>query len=301
MNLENPLDSPKDPLKNRKPAEPEIRFKPITEGLGFHPFSNGLPYAAQNGSVQTIAPKKAAYPEIRPDPRTESRTESRPMGTGAVAAGRPIFVAPGTPSSLGPAHRTRPTSTQPLVDLTKPSYAGSGAKLSAYGPGAFNPTSPSTFASATSSAPRNEDWKNPIENADFTVGYLFQRTFGYVIDTVFNLTVAATILSFALIQTDVELLQTVSTSSLALSVVFLYLCNWAAIAGQEVAFGTSLGKRVFGLSLSGNGSDAFLRALVFIPSQLLGGLGLFAALLDPRKRGWHDRFARAQPISTSHA
>ena len=128
------------------------------------------------------------------------------------------------------------------------------------------------------------------------MSYTFQRVFGYIIDTAFNVSVAATILSFALIQTDVELLQTVSDSSLILSAVFIYLSNWAAIAGQEVAFGTSLGKRVFGLSIPGSGSDAFIRAVAFIPASILGGLGILSAIFDSQKRCWHDRFARVQPI-----
>jgi hypothetical protein len=45
----------------------KIKFKPLHEGMGFHPFSDGLPYA----------------PESKSKPQ---------MGTGATAAGRPRFT-----------------------------------------------------------------------------------------------------------------------------------------------------------------------------------------------------------------
>ena len=57
--------TPESPNSSKSPGS--IEFKPLTEGLGFHPFSNGLPYT----------PAK---------PRVSSN------GTGAVAAGRPQFV-----------------------------------------------------------------------------------------------------------------------------------------------------------------------------------------------------------------
>jgi len=50
--------------------EPKLKFKPITEGLGFHPFSDGLPYAPQSPQAK------------------------KTMGTGAVAAGPAKIVLP---------------------------------------------------------------------------------------------------------------------------------------------------------------------------------------------------------------
>src|SRR5690606_11306849 len=50
-------------------AEKEIRFAPLTDGLGFHPFSDGLPYAPASKKSSTT-------------------------GTGATAAGAPRFAYP---------------------------------------------------------------------------------------------------------------------------------------------------------------------------------------------------------------
>lgn len=67
-----------------EPKEPTIEFKPVTPGLGFHPFSDGLPYAP-----------------IRPQPKRPELAS----GTGAVAAGPPRIAAP----------RRAPTATQQAV------------------------------------------------------------------------------------------------------------------------------------------------------------------------------------------
>jgi hypothetical protein len=249
---------PREKDGKRVAPKKEIQFKPITEGLGFHPFSDGLPYASQN----TTPVKKPSPP-------------SMPMGTGAVAAGRPQFLnpsftPPSVPSTKVPGHYTKaPNPYAVHLPLTQ------------------SPLTPQSLQTPISSP----QWSTPV----FRIGYSLERAFGFLIDTAFNLSLAATVLSFALIKTDIELLQSVSSSSLILSGVFVYLCNWAAIAGQEVAFGTSLGKRVFGLSIPGTGSDAFIRAVAFIPSSLFFGLGIFAGLFDSQKRCWHDRFARVQP------
>ena len=58
--------------------EKTIEFKALTDGLGFHPFSNGLPYAP-------VSPN--ASPKATPKPNFES-------GSGAYSAGRPTFINP---------------------------------------------------------------------------------------------------------------------------------------------------------------------------------------------------------------
>ena len=63
--------------KNRWMTEPKLNFKPLSEGLGFHPYSNGLPYSPAN-----------------PTPQPASFPKSPATGTGAVAAGRPSFAFP---------------------------------------------------------------------------------------------------------------------------------------------------------------------------------------------------------------
>ena len=73
-------------MDNRNhPQKPkELSFKPITDGLGFRPFADGLPYAPTVKTSNTPPPK--------PAPLLPKRSLS--SGTGAVAAGPPLFYSP---------------------------------------------------------------------------------------------------------------------------------------------------------------------------------------------------------------
>ncbi|OFZ78496.1 MAG: hypothetical protein A2583_05405 [Bdellovibrionales bacterium RIFOXYD1_FULL_53_11] len=68
----------------------EIKFVPLTDGLGFHPFSDGLPYA----------------------PVSKPRIPGTSHGTGAVAAGKPVFLKP--PVTGEPPTILRPAKTELL-------------------------------------------------------------------------------------------------------------------------------------------------------------------------------------------
>src|SRR4051794_28786408 len=100
--------------------EKELSFAPITDGLGFHPFSNGLPYAPVT---------KPATPSSPTAPRVSLNLSS---GTGAVAAGAPSFVTRATydlkpiqvrtPLPVGPMpqHHQLPSPQPQRVALDKP-------------------------------------------------------------------------------------------------------------------------------------------------------------------------------------
>ena len=64
---------------NQQPPKNKILFKPVHQGMGFHPFSDGLPYTP---TTKTPLPSKPAAPQT---PTT---------GYGATAAGRPQFAIP---------------------------------------------------------------------------------------------------------------------------------------------------------------------------------------------------------------
>jgi len=78
--------------------------------------------------------------------------------------------------------------------------------------------------------------------------------------------------------------------------LFLAFFNWAITTAEEVAFGTSIGKRLFGLAIQGSASAIFLRAFFFLPSTCFGGIGILWALFDRRRRCWHDLVVDLQPI-----
>ncbi len=63
----------------------KISFKPLHDGVGFHPFSEGLPYAPQ--SLSNVKPES----KLRPEHKTDYS-----RGTGAMSAGVPTFSMPKT-------------------------------------------------------------------------------------------------------------------------------------------------------------------------------------------------------------
>lgn len=106
--------SSKNPSTPQKP----LAFKPITEGLGFHPFSDGLPYApvtrAQSPHPPVVAAASMAYV---PTPA------SAPAG--AVAAGPARYSIPNQTALVAPAlKKSAPTVAQvaPLSAETAVQY-----------------------------------------------------------------------------------------------------------------------------------------------------------------------------------
>lgn len=125
--------------------------------------------------------------------------------------------------------------------------------------------------------------------------YLFKRLMAYQLDCALNLAICAAILSTVLNRQDFNPDALTSPAVLVMGTLFLLFCNWAIITAQEVAFSTSVGKRVFGLTLHGTGMQTFIRAVFFIPSVSFVGLGLLWSLFDSKKRCWHDKAADLQP------
>ena len=78
-------------------------------------------------------------------------------------------------------------------------------------------------------------------------------------------------------------------------VAFLALMNWALITAQEVAFGSTVGKRTFGLYLDASAGKILARSLFFTLSVIFSGVGLIWALFDGKKRCWHDVASGVQP------
>ncbi len=233
--------------------DPEIHFKPLTDGLGFHPFADGLPYA----------------------PTSKSQTPA--TGTGAVAAGRPQFM-----TQRKTAITVNPAPIAPAIERIRKELETLSKEK----------TTEPTFSRVP---PAPLKTYVPQITVRYGMGYSIQRFFAYVIDSAFNLSICAAVLSTALLSTEVEGFVFYNPQAIAIATLFLFLCNWSLIAAQEVAFGTSLGKKIFGLKLNGTGTEVFVRAILFIPSLIFSGLGLWIAIFDSRKRCWHDRATQIQP------
>lgn len=247
-----------------------IDFKPITQGLGFHPFSDGLPYAPVSKSV--------ARPQATP--HTPSREPS--VGTGAVSAGKADFVYPAPRVNVPVASPVAPkVSPQPQVQAHKPAAAKTAAKATAKHTVITTPTA-QAFGEPT-----------------FGYVYLLKRVLAYTLDTALNTSLLATGLSFALLNEDMNPDLLMNPGIVMISILFFTLFNWALVTAQEIAFGTTIGKRIFGLMVQGSTSAIFLRAFFFLPSIGFCGIGLLWSLFDRRKRCWHDVVVNVQPIEVA--
>jgi hypothetical protein len=254
---------------NERKSTPPLQFKAVNEGLGFHPFSDGLPYAP------VVKKSRESAPEREP--------ASRSMGTGATVAG-PISVSP---AITRPAPRVKvPVASQVATSLESSPAAGPAIGV----PVRYRPA-----AAAAAAKPAAQPASRAIPTPSYGLLYLAKRVLAYSLDTALNLSAVVAALSFVLVRNDVPPEALVSSGVLLLTLVFLTFFNWAVITAQEIAFGTSIGKRVFGLALDGSASAVFLRAFFFLPSAGFAGLGLIWALFNRERRCWHDVAVDLQP------
>lgn len=91
----------------------KIKFKPLHDGVGFHPFSEGLPYAPQSTTPKAEVKPRAAIPSEYPKEPKKDYTR----GAGAMSAGTPTFAMPKTTRQM------QQQNQKPLVSIpiSKPS------------------------------------------------------------------------------------------------------------------------------------------------------------------------------------
>ena len=247
----------------KKPTEKTLLFKPLSEGLGFHPFSDGLPYAPVTKSTTTS--RNIPLP-VGPMPDFQ-------RGSGATTAGPASFALPARPA---------PTSSPRVsVPVAPPSLNSLHGSVQAQ--------------DKASSAKMSAEFRAELAPAN-GFGYLAKRSVAYLLDTAFNTGLCAGTFGFALWKQGISPETLIGPSMIFLFVVFLCTFNWAIMTAQEMAFGTTLGKRIFGLALDGSGAAIFLRAFFFLPSAGFLAVGLLWGIFDRRKRCWHDLVVNLQPI-----
>ncbi len=298
--------------KKAEPGKSATRFQAITPGLGFHPFSDGLPYAPVSKTTtgaKVPSTEQTANPSSRgttlnatPAPASGGAPASISMGApmgglGATAAGPATF---GFPTPARPNHPNIARGNIPAPRVSVP-VANPGPSLVPGGPaGALRPSSP---AKPKPTRPAAEPARSAVPTPAATFAahrygfvYLLKRTVAYLIDSALNCALLAGGLSLALWNQDLGPELLTNPGVIVISGLFFALFNWALITAQEIAFGTSVGKRVFGLALQGSTSAIFLRAFFFLPSLGFCAIGLLWGLLDRQKRCWHDLVVNVQPL-----
>ena len=273
----------------RKPG-PKLKFKPLSEGLGFHPFSDGLPYAPVR---KTATP--TTTPQIPPSGATAAGP-AMPVTTSSLPA--PRISVPIAPAAASPVSHTAPAL--PPRTVATPAAAGpSWSPASPYAPRPQAQVSPA--ASVATAAPMGVSaapLSSTAAKAETRFGfiYLAKRVMAYLLDSAFNVGLCALALGSGLWREGMNPELLIGPGTLMLFVLFLAGFNWAILTAQEVAFGTTLFKRVFGLALEGGAAAIFLRAFFFLPSAGFCGVGLLWAVFDRRRRCWHDAVVNLQPI-----
>lgn len=126
--------------------------------------------------------------------------------------------------------------------------------------------------------------------------YLCKRMFAFVLDCAFNTSLCFGALFLASTQLGIDPSRLWTMDMAPMLVAFLLFFNWSVIAAQEIAFYTSVGKKMMGLMIEGTPSALFLRAFFFWVSVGAAGLGLILALFHPKKRTLHDSLVDVQPI-----
>lgn len=201
---------------------PQLNFRPLHSGLGFHPFSDGLPYAPQT-------------PKAPPLPRP-------------ILPPRQVVMAP--------------------------------AKAPAATPAAMPAQAPAPTPA-------------PVQTPGWS--YLPLRMTAFGIDVIFHLSAAALLLMGGVVAMGYEPLVIFEGGVFSAALLTISVLGWAMMVGQEVALGSTPGKRIVGLKLQGSPAALFLRAFFFLISLMFMGAGLLWALFNRERRCWHDLASDVQP------
>lgn len=177
----------------------------------------------------------------------------------------------------------------PAQKKTTLSPRGTGAL--AAGPARYHP--PRTNVNPPTLQPTVES--APLEIQTFDFHYLVCRVLAYILDSALNLILCSLGMGFVIWKANPSPQTLITGITLLFTLLFLLFFNWAIITAQEVALGTTAGKKLFRLELGGSAWDRFLRSILFIPSSLFCGLGLVWALFRNDKQCWHDLAAGLQP------
>ena len=125
--------------------------------------------------------------------------------------------------------------------------------------------------------------------------YILKRSLAFILDLALVSGLCVTAFGWTLWRQKIPATSLVSPDLALLFFTFLAVFSWAMIVAQELAFGTTVGKRIFGLVLIGSPAAIFLRAFFFLPSAGFAGIGLLWSLFDEHRRCWHDLASEVQP------
>jgi uncharacterized RDD family membrane protein YckC len=127
-------------------------------------------------------------------------------------------------------------------------------------------------------------------------GYLALRLSAFLIDGIAHLSLSILILMGVLALLGHAPMVLFEPGIIEAATVFALVLAWSLSTAQEVALGSTPGKRMLGLRLDGSAGLLFLRSILFVPSVLLMGSGVLWSLLNRERRCWHDAAVGIQPM-----
>ncbi len=130
----------------------------------------------------------------------------------------------------------------------------------------------------------------------FSIFYLAKRVLAYVLDMTTHFILGSLGLGIVFWRQNLEPDFLLQPGIFLLLLLFMLVFHWALTTAQEVTFGTSFGKKTFGLFLNGKPGALLWRAVLFIASVSFCGLGLLWAMFRKDKKCWHDVATQLQPL-----
>jgi len=160
------------------------------------------------------------------------------------------------------------------------------------------PSSTPSLETREAPAPTLQNFPNHLsEHMDpsegLSLGYSLKRVMAYLLDTLINVGLGSFTLMVSLYTLGIRLKPLLGSWPILLG--FTLFLSWAIILAQEIAYGTSMGKRVFELTLQGDPVALLSRGFLFLLSAGAFGLGLLWALFNSQRRCLHDSLTSLQP------
>lgn len=125
--------------------------------------------------------------------------------------------------------------------------------------------------------------------------YLLLRLAAFLIDGIAHLSLSILILMGVLALQGHAPTVLFEPGIIEAAFVFALVLGWSLSTAQEVALGSTPGKRMLGLRLEGSAGLILLRSILFIPSLLFMGSGVLWAMINRDRRCWHDAAVGIQP------
>ncbi len=249
-------------LETSSPPQPEMRFRPLTDGLGINHFADGSPYAAPNGTSRKVA---------------QAGRATSPHNTGKTDA----------------VDRT-PQFTAPVFSSVASGMTGVSPRVSA----AAFPQMEVRGVSSEGMRPASGFARFFSFLADIffvSLGFVFIVWLGFYLNGMTAPMVVKLITQRDLIK------GTTSFGDFLMPFLLLYfVISVGYFVVQEVTWHRTLGKALFGLRIEAKSTMSILgRIFCFMLAALPLGLGFIWYFFDSRKRCWHDVVSDSDVLSYS--